>query len=297
VFFVSRVAVIANPHAGPGRGRVTLRQATDLLADRGLAAEALPTAGPGHATELAAAAAARGADAVVAVGGDGTVHETARGLAGTGCPLGVLPSGSGNDFAMGIGCPDLESGLAAITEGQVAGFDTGRLGDRFFANSVGLLASGLVSLRAARLWRWLGRRRYLVASLGTLLTYRGQEVRWQFADEEMVLDERFLLAEICNGPSTGGGFRFAPDATFDDGLLDACLIRPVGPVTGLKLLGPAARGERLEHEAITLVQARRMSFTTSEPVGYHLDGEAGMLPAGTHELVLVPDDLKVLVNR
>ncbi len=292
---MSSIAVIANPHAGPGRGRLSLDEAVEMLAEQGLSPIAMPTEGPGHATELAAQAAVRGLDAVVAVGGDGTVHETARGLTGTGCPLGVLPSGSGNDFAMGIGCSTAAEGLAAISGGHVATFDTARLDERFFVNSVGLLASGLVSLRAARLWRWLGRRRYLLASLRTLLAYRGQEVQWRCLETGREFGGRFLLAEICNGPSTGGGFRFAPDARFDDGHLDACLVRPVGLGTAMRLLGPAARGERLDHPAITLLETGRMSFTTPEAVGYHLDGEAAMLPAGRHEITLVPGDLKVLV--
>nr|MEE4267807.1 diacylglycerol kinase family protein [Candidatus Krumholzibacteria bacterium] len=292
---MKNVAVIANPHAGTGRGRLALDDAVFLLDKAGFSAHALPTERPGHATELARQA-ALDHDLVVAVGGDGTVHETAKGLAGTACPMGVLPSGSGNDFAMGIGCPTVTLGMKAISAGHIQSFDTGLLNDRFFVNSVGLLASGLVSLRAASLWRWLGRRRYLVASLGTLLKYRGQNVTWEWegpAGPEKVAD-RFLLAEICNGTTTGGGFRFTPDALFDDGLLDACLIRPVGLWTALRLLGPASRGEKLEHEAINLVRTGSIRFTCSEAVGYHCDGEPGMLPAGEHLLSLQPGNLKVL---
>lgn len=290
-------AVIANPQAGPGRGRLVLSDAVRLLEQMGTSVEAMPTGGPGDATQLARQA-ARMHDLVVAVGGDGTVHEVAEGLAGTDCPLGVLPSGSGNDFAMGIGCPTVQAGLAAIQDGRILHCDTGTLDDRFFVNSVGLLASGLVSLRAAGLWRWLGRRRYLVAALGTLLGYRGQVVTWRWEEKmgEPCLEGRFLLAEICNGTTTGGGFKFTPEARFDDGLLDACLIRPVGLGTALKLLGPASRGEKLEHEAISLVRTAKMVFTCTEPVGYHCDGEPGMLPAGTHILTLKPAHLKVLAG-
>lgn len=293
---MSAVAVIANPFAGPGRGRVPGEQVVQLLTGRGLKAELMATQGPGHATRLARDA-SRTCAAVVAVGGDGTVHEVAEGLAGTDCPMGVLPSGSGNDFARGVGCVDLDSSLLAICGGKTLDCDTGRLDGRFFVNSVGLLASGLVSLRASRLWRWLGRHRYVVASALTLLSYRGQRVRWQLSGggPATQLDERFLLAEICNGPYTGGGFRFAPGATFADGQLDACLIRPVSLLTGLTLLGPASRGETLDHPAISLVGCSRIAFYVEEPVGYHLDGEPGMLPAGEHVIELEAANLKVLV--
>jgi diacylglycerol kinase (ATP) len=292
---MKKLAVIANPFAGPGRGRVPGREVVRLLEQRGMAAQLMPTQGPGHATSLARDA-ARAFAAVVAVGGDGTVHEVAEGLAGTDCPMGVLPSGSGNDFARGVGCVGLEASLDIICGGRIVGCDTGRLDGRFFCNSVGLLASGLVSLKAASLWRWLGHYRYLVASLLTLFRYRGQRVRWQVSGNGPAtdLDDRFLMAEICNGPYTGGGFRFAPDATFGDGRLDACLIRPLGLLTALTLLGPASRGEPLDHEAISLLTATRISFFVDEAVGYHLDGEPGMLPAGEHVIEIVPGNLKVL---
>ncbi len=293
---MTSAAVIANPIAGPGKGRLTGEAAAERLAGLGLSVTLLITDGPGRAVELARSA-ARDNDCVVAVGGDGTVHETAEGLAGTGCPLGVLPTGSGNDFAAGIGCPDVPAGLAAVAGRRTVSCDTARLDGRFFVNSVGLLASGLVSLRAAGLWRWLGRRRYLLAALGILLTYRGQEVRWELGNGEgdETLTGRFLLAEICNGPLTGGGFRFAPSAAMDDGWLDACLIRPVPLPVLLRLLGPAARGESLDHEAISLTKVRRITFTTDRPVGYHLDGEPGMLPAGSHVIEIEPGNLELLV--
>lgn len=293
---MKKIAVIANPHSGPGRGRLPLDEAMARIRDLGFEVTALPTTGPGHAVDLA-----RGAsgdqDVVVAVGGDGTVHEVAKGLAGTTCPMGVLPSGSGNDFAVGIGCGTVEAGLEALATGRQVAFDTGRLNDQFFVNSLGLLASGLVSLKASTLWRWLGRQRYLVAAILTLLKYRGQEVRWQLSgpDGETALREIFLLAEICNGPLTGGGFRFAPEARFDDGQLDACLIRPLGLWTGLKLVGPASRGETLDHAAISLIQADKIVFSTETPVGYHLDGEPAMLPAGEHIISLDRENLKVLM--
>jgi len=92
---------------------------------------------------------------------------------------------------------------------------------------------------------------------------------------------------------TGGGFRFAPDACYDDGLLDACLIRPVGPITGLKLLPAAASGKRLDHEAINVIQCPGLVFTCTEPVAVHLDGEPKFIPGGRHVIEVVPDKLTV----
>ena len=101
------IAVIANPFAGTSRGRLSGAEAVAALRQTGFDARLCPTEGPGHARQLAAEIAGH-SDLVVALGGDGTIHEVAGGLVGTDCPLGVLPSGSGNDFAVGIGCGTVE---------------------------------------------------------------------------------------------------------------------------------------------------------------------------------------------
>ncbi len=292
-----RLVLIANPFAGRGRFGLPPQDVLARLQDAGWSGETRLTEGAGDATRLARAAAEGGADLVVAYGGDGTVHETAAGVVGTGCTLAVLPGGSGNDFAVGVGCRDLERGLGTILQGRPRAVDAWSLDGAPFFNSLGLLASGLVSGRAARLWRPLAGWRYRVAALGTLLGYRGQPVTWRLesAAGTSELDGSWLLAEICNGPLTGGGFRFAPDAAWDDGLIDACLIRPVHPLTALRLLPQASAGGRLEHPAILVRQAAQMEFVSDRPVAYHRDGEPGVLAAGRHTVRRLPQGLNVMM--
>ncbi|MDX2475610.1 MAG: diacylglycerol kinase family protein [Candidatus Krumholzibacteria bacterium] len=289
--------VVANPYSGNSKRRLDGLEALSRVAPLGGHAELGWTKGPGHATELAAGWAAAGHDLVVAVGGDGTVHEVARGLVGTSCAMAVLPSGSGNDFAGGVGCGTVADGLATLAEGRDVQIDVCALNDLVFVNSCGLFASGLVSGVAAGYWRWLGSARYTLAALGTLLTYRGQDVTWTLDSGEgqppTIWSQKVLLAEICNGPLTGGGFRFAPDANLSDGLLDAALIKPLSPWAGLKLLPQASSGQRLDHPAIAVHRGRRIGFEAEQPVAYHLDGEATVLPAGAHEIRVLDEKLLV----
>jgi len=265
----------------------------------GRQAEAGWTKGPGHATEMAADWAAQGHDLVVAVGGDGTVHEVAAGLVGTSCAMAVLPSGSGNDFAAGVGCATVELGLMAVAQGRDVAVDACALNDMVFVNSCGLLASGIVSGTAAGYWRWMGSARYTLAAARTLLTYRGQDMSWRLTGEtgQESWQGRFLMAEICNGPLTGGGFRFAPDAKMTDGQLDAAVITPLGLWAGLKILPAAARGERLDHPAISVRSGREISFESAAPVAYHLDGEPAVLAAGQHTVRVLADKLLVRTMR
>jgi len=290
-----RALVVANPRAGNARRRLDSQEALARVAALGVRAELGLTEARGHATELAADWAAAGHDLVVAVGGDGTVHEVAAGLVGTACAMAVLPSGSGDDFAAGVGCSTTGLGLHAIAHGRDVAVDVCTLDDHIFVNSCGLLASGLVSGLAAGYWRWLGGVRYSLAALRALLTYRGQEIFWTFdrKGEVVTSSGRYLMAEICNGPLTGGGFRFAPDASFTDGLLDAALIKPMGLAAGIKLLPAASRGERLVHSALTVHQVDGLTFESAQPVAYHVDGEAAVLPAGSHRIRVTEQVLQV----
>ncbi len=292
------VVVIANPFAGTTRGRLSGREAVRLLTHAGFQAEFRPTDYSGHATQLARQAVAEGKDLVISLGGDGTVHEVAKGLAGTDTPLGVLPSGSGNDFARAVGCLTVDEALDTLCNGFDQVLDTASLDGGFFINSLGILASGLISNRAAKLWRWLGHRRYTLASVATLLNYFGQEVHWKIEHgDDVILDAsgRYLMAEICNSPFTGGGFRFAPESKLDDGQLDACLIKPMSPWTSMQQLPRAASGKRLDHPAISVSSFTRLEFTVSQPVGYHRDGEAGYLEAGTHVVQIEKKNIRVRV--
>ena len=291
-----RVVVIANPYAGPGRGPAQGNGVGHLLEEHGAQVRWLATSGPREAISMAREAAGS-ADVVVAAGGDGTVHEVACGLVGTGCPMGVFPGGSGNDFAYGLGITTPEVGAAAVLAGMDSEVDACRINQEYFFNSVGLLGSGLVSARADRMWRWLGRRRYVLAGALSVIDYPGQRLQWSTpgAAGPAAIDDHFMLVEICNGPLTGGGFRFAPDADFSDGLLDACLIRKMSVWSGLRLLPAAARGDRLSHAAVSLIRGAELQFVCGEPVAYHRDGEPGTLPAGTHVLRVI--DQKLLVRR
>ncbi len=295
---MQQVVIIANPFAGTARGRLAGSVACQRLEEVGFRTELQLTEGPGQATELAREAAAAGVDLVVSLGGDGTVHEVARGLVGTETPLGVLPSGSGNDFARAVGCFTVDEAFRTIGSGVDRTLDTASLDGEFFLNSLGLLASGLISVRAARLWRLLGHRRYVLASALTLLSYFGQEVRWRLFSGDQLLQEHqgsYLMAEICNAPFTGGGFVFAPEARLNDGLLDACLIKRIAPWTAMRQLPKATSGECLVHPSISVSQCTRLEFTVDREVGFHRDGEPGFLAAGTHEVRINKESIKVRV--
>jgi diacylglycerol kinase (ATP) len=286
------VAVILNPIAGPRRSRLTPDAARNALARHGLEGEILPTTGPGEAVALARAAAARH-PVVAAAGGDGTVHEVATGLLGTDAALAVLPGGSGNDYALGLGIGSLRAGLDAVAGGVRRAVDVVCCGERRFFNSAGFFLSGLVSLKADRLSRRLGRWRYRLASVAALATYRPPVARWILDHGREVVEGPCLLAEAGNGPCAGGGFVLCPGADPGDGWLDLCFVRPLSLWALLRVFPAAARGEHVDHEAVYRTRARTAVLEVSDRVPLHLDGEATVMEAGRYELWLEPGRLMV----
>ncbi len=290
-------AVILNPISGTSRGRLTAEAAGVLLRECGYDAEIKVTDRAGAASELAAEAAEKHGLVVVA-GGDGTVSEVAAALAGGAAAMAVLPTGSGNDFAEGIGIPSVKIGLEVIAGGHERRFDLGEFAGRPFVNSCGLFLNGEVSLRAAKVSRIWGRFRYPIATLPLLGRYCGPSAHWHFdtsAGAPESLDGEWTLAEIGNGSQCGGGFRLTPLADPGDGLLDFCLVRTMPLLELLQTLPKGVKGTHLESPHVVYPRAAAAELECEVPIAVHWDGEADRLPPGRHGFRLRPAALRMIV--
>src|SRR2546430_3653617 len=206
--------VIVNPAAGRGAGERALDPVARAFRQRGWAVEVTRPGGPGEGAALAAAAVRGGAQRVVAVGGDGTVHEVANGLlrSGGAVPLGVVPLGTGNDFAKLVGvhgcAPVTAVGRLVTADARV--FDVGRVGDERFVNSLGL-GFGPAVVRARNAMP--GLRGFLSYFVPVLRAYGGvcpPLVEIRSAGVRGGGD--VVMVGGCNGTPAGGGFRVAPRA-------------------------------------------------------------------------------------
>jgi len=253
----------------------------------------------GHAAAWVTEAARRH-PLIIAAGGDGTVSEVATALADGAAAMAVLPTGSGNDFAEGIGIRSVRCGLEVIAHGQERRFDLGEFAGRPFVNSCGLFMNGEVSLRAADVPRFWGRFRYPLATVPLLGRYRGPHARWRFdtsAGAPSTLEGEWTLAEVGNGSQCGGGFRLTPLADPGDGLLDFCLVRTMPVTTLLRTLPKGIKGDHLGSPHVEYVRASAAEVECDEPIAVHWDGEADRLPAGSHGYRLRPGALRVMVPK
>lgn len=289
-----RYRIVVNPTAGRGSaGRRWPAVAAEL--DRwGLDYEPHFTTGPGDATEVAQRAAGEGFDAVVAAGGDGTLTEVVNGLVGTGRPLGLLPLGSGNDFARAAGIGPDPLGAARLLANPVPRLvDLGRVDGRHFINvaSAGMDAE-IVRTMNEDLRYLRGAVAYVAATVTTLFRFRPAPVRLEL--DGVVHELEAVLVAVANGQYYGGGMKVTPRAVLDDGLLDVCVLGALGRLEFLRAFPSVYRGAHLAHPKIRTYRARRVVL---RPAGERAllaqaDGEIiGSLP---QEFVVEPAALTLL---
>lgn len=269
---MKRVALLVNPTSGKGRGARAGTEAAARLREHGAQVDVIVGETGADASELAARAVARGYDALVAVGGDGMVHLVLQAVAGTGTPLGIVPAGSGNDFArlLGIEAHAYTAAADLVAAGKVRTVDAGRVGDRWFA---GVLSSGFdsnVNERANRM-RWpRGAMRYNVAIVAELRVFHAVPFRIRL-DGELIEREAMLVA-VGNGTSYGGGMQVAPSALVDDGLLTVTVLGKLGKLEFLRVFPTVYKGTHVNHPAVSVHTARTVELEAPGVVAY-ADGE------------------------
>lgn len=237
---------------------------------------------PTHAKELARQAGEQGYEMIIAMGGDGTVHEVINGLMLVPPErrpiLGVVPVGSGNDFAHAIGIPlKSELALAHALSGAASTVDLGLLTDdhgrkEYFDNTLGIGFDTVVTIRSHRLPLLRGFAMYLTAVIQTILLNHNPVLMQVDADGEKWTD-RSLMLTLCNGPREGGGFLVAPAAVLDDGLLHYAMIRNVGRLMMFRLLPEVMKGTHGKFRQVKLGTCKKMSVSGDRAMYIHADGE------------------------
>jgi diacylglycerol kinase (ATP) len=291
---------VFNPAAGKGRAlrdRDAIRAALEKAGATGTFVE---TERAGHGITLAEEAAKDGAEAVVAIGGDGTVNEVVNGLLrvseGGRPAFGVVPDGTGNDFGylLGLRPGDLDGAARVIASGATRVLDAGEVNGRFFANSVGLGFDGEVAATAASVRYLKGFPAYLWSVFAVLASWENFELTMT-ADGRSISGRAFLAA-VANGPRSGGGFLLAPDAKPDDGVFDVCRLGDLGKLEALRHLPKALDGSHLGLPWATILRAREVVLASDRPLTAHVDGNlaTGVAHPDPLRIRILPRALRVL---
>lgn len=222
------IELIINPVAGNGLAKKIGREAEDMLRERKINFASHTTTHPGHATELARAAAMRGAETVVAFGGDGTITEVGAGLRNTGTALGIVPAGTGNDFIKAVGIPtDWKEALLFILTHRARPVNTGMMNDRFFLNVSGSGFDVMVLSFAERAKKHVrGIWPYLYGVLRAITAFRPMHMHVTIGEDEE-FNRDCMLCSIGNGRFIGGGIPITPLADVTDGMFDVLVVDAV----------------------------------------------------------------------
>ncbi|UCH35771.1 MAG: diacylglycerol kinase family lipid kinase [Armatimonadota bacterium] len=261
-----RASLVVNPRAGRNRGAVAASRARTEFQRAGWEVATAVTLCAGDAERLARQAAAQSFDAVLACGGDGTLSQALAGLLDTGIPAGLIPCGTGNDFARTIGLSRNPAVAARqLIPGRTADVDLLEINDGLLwsVNIMGVGFDAQVTLRMNHHGPLVaGPVGYLFAVAQELIAYRSTPVRLT-VDGETWEGEALLLA-VANARSYGAGMKIAPKAEIADGLLDVVLVQHVSRVAFLRNLPRVFRGTHLTHPAVRTWRGREVTIETFE---------------------------------
>lgn len=297
-----RIVVAINPAASFGRGRAVGPAVVQSLRGAGHLVTSLTEPTFLELIESARNAVADKPDALVVVGGDGMVNLAAQVLAGTNVPFGLVPSGTGNDMARGLGIPignaeeAIEALLAALHRAPRI-IDVGRV-----TNSSGqvslfacVLSAGFDAVvnERANLMRWpKGKSRYNLALLRELAMLR--PLRYRLTVDGTVVETDAVLISIANNTSFGGGMMVTPDALLDDGEFDVLVVQPLSRVAFLRIFPRVFQGTHISDPRVTVYRGRSIRVEADRVIAY-ADGErVGALPV---DIEVLPGALRVLAAQ
>ena len=301
-----KVKLILNPMADMGHAWNVARDLRPIVNEYEGNVDWSGTVYPGHAIELAKQAAEDGYDLVVAVGGDGTVHEVVNGLmqveAEKRPALGVVPIGSGNDFAHINKIPESPNqAMALALSGETSFIDLALMTDEngrqeYMDNTLGIGFDAIVTIRTHRLPIVRGFMMYLTAVIQTILL-NAKPMHMKMESEDKKWDKDVFMLVLANGPREGGGFTMAPAARPDDGILDYMIADNISRLMQLRMVPEFMKGTQGRFSEVELGQFKKLSLTSEHPLYIHIDGEIytsfGSNLRGL-SIEVVPDALKVV---
>ena len=283
---------IVNPVSGRGKGVSVGKELEARLQYMDLDCNLTYTKAPKHAIELAERA-ARTFECIVAVGGDGTLNEVVNGMAESGATLGLLPVGSGNDFARAVSLQTkLEDSINILLKGHKKRIDLGKANGRYFHNGLGIGFDAWVVSTSLKVKRLRGNAIYLYSVLKTLMNYKPIPLQMQYNGKAYTQD--YFMVTVGNGISLGGGFYLTPDALLDDGLFDICLIQNMPILSILKNLIKVYSGKHKEDSRVDIVRSNHLKIDADEPFAAHLDGELFSLKLKELQVEIIPQAVEFI---
>ena len=281
---------IVNPVAGGKRANKVFNKLKARLESEKIDYKYDYTETSGHATELAKKAALSGDLTVVCVGGDGTVAEVAEGLVGSDCAMGIIPSGTGNDFSRSLGIStEYNTALNQLLSAGEKSIDIGQMGEKYFLNSAGIGFDVDVVLHTPVGKMVKGLFAYFIGVLGALIKLKSRKLK--ITTDDRVIEKEVLLVVLSNGKHFGGGMKVCPDASLEDGKFDVVVIDKVKRLKVLRLLPKFISGK---HVTLPIIEYFKSSEVEIEGESDYMQYDGRIIPYTSGKYKIRPKALKVL---
>jgi diacylglycerol kinase (ATP) len=294
------ISLFINPTAGRGRAGRRMHRICEILDQAGVTFDLYESKAVRDLESQVSKLVNAGARKIVVAGGDGTVHEAVNGImrAGGDARLGLIPTGTGNDFAKACWIPlDWELATRRLADRLLADerfrrVDIGRMNDRFFANGAGIGFDAKVT-RLAREYRWpIGDLVYLF-SIFRCMVDGIESPHVTLSSSDFNWSGPVTLVNVSNGAWLGGMFHIAPEALNNDGQLEMIIVDPVTRLRISALIPKLVRGSHMQEAEIRHASVRQLSIVATETMPSHLDGEVGEL-GKRFDIDILPDALELL---
>lgn len=266
------ILFIVNPKAGSGRVLKILEQIREKMKAFKKEYEIAYTKGPEDAIIIAREA-SNVFTKIVSVGGDGTLNEVVNGIAGSRAILGVIPAGTGNDFAKTIYSGlNLDDIIETIIDGEVESIDVGKCNHKYFINIASAGIDAEIAHRVQRVQKSIsGKSVYLNALFKTLVNFKG--IDFNIKLEDFSFKSNTLLITASNGKYYGGGMLPTPDADIKDGLFDVCHVKNLNKLKIIALLYKFIKGNHTSLKEVTIFKTKRLTVQADKKFFVNIDGE------------------------
>lgn len=276
----TRARLILNPAAGSDQALASAALLNEKLSQRFGPIEIVLSVGSGDCEAAARRAVEDGCNVLFVGGGDGTLNEAVNGVASVAGGLeritfGLIPLGTGNDFAQALGLPtDVEQAIEILTRAEIVAVDIGRLNTRHFVNiSGGGFIAEVSEAVTPQMKSVAGRLAYLIGGAQALLDFEpvGMTLHAEPGGEH--IRTCVYAFAVCNSRMIGGGRLIAPHAIIDDGLLDLCIIDAMPTLEFVGLLRRVAEGNHVDDPRVRYLRAARAALDLDRPILVNTDGE------------------------
>ncbi|MBD7938946.1 MULTISPECIES: diacylglycerol kinase [Cytobacillus] len=274
---MKRARIIYNPTSGREIFKRHLAEVLEKFERAGYETSCHATTGEGDATKAARLAVERKYDLVVAAGGDGTINEVVNGLAEQEFrpQLGIIPTGTTNDFARALHIPrDVEAAADIIVKGEKIPVDIGRMNEKYFINIAG--GGRITELTyevPSKLKTMIGQLAYYLKGIEMLPSIKPADVTIEFDGKVFEGEAMLFLVALTN--SVGGFEKLAPDASINDGMFTLLILKKTNLAEFIRIATLALRGEHVNDPHVIYAKANRIKVYSKDPVMLNLDGEYG----------------------